>query len=111
MPLIKMPKVGESKVRFTLYSSPKFRVFGDLYPGRRLFLHLDWAEPKATPSVIKEMIQAVAKIKIASKATGIEYLNCLVEPVLAKFESILGFQIVNYYIGDVPLIHMQQRTD
>lgn len=110
---IKLPTVGEAKVRFTLYTSPKFTVYGDLYSNRRLFLHLDLIEDKMTPSLMKEGINAIASIKEAAKEAGIEYLNVLVPEELVKFENIWGFSVVNVYMadGDFTLVHLMQDTN
>jgi len=113
MPRTKIPKIGESKIRFDLYSCPAFRIFGDLYSDKRLFLHLKFHAPKMTPSIMKEGIKAVAMIKIAAAQDGIKMLDILVPEDLVKFESIFGYEVVNVYVraDESKIIHMAQRTD
>jgi len=110
--MIEMPSPNEAKVRFTLYSSPRFTVFGDLYSHKRLFLHLDWPHPKMTPSVYKEMVNAVAMMKNAAKKSEIDRLYILVDESLVKFESMLGFKIDNLYMreGQPNMVLMSQET-
>lgn len=97
---IELPKMGEMKIRFDLYESKNFRVFGDLYSNKRLFLHLDWPNPKMTPSIMKEMINAIAMIKNAAKISEFTHIYCLVTEDLVKFETFWGFFPVDVYITE-----------
>lgn len=107
-PLIDLPKPTDQMVRFELYRSDNFRVFGDMYAGKRLFLHLDWAvEPKMTKTLYKELLSALASILNSAKEVSIPCIWCLVPENLVKFESLLGFHPANYYLTED---HLAENT-
>lgn len=102
-PLIDLPKPGEQMVRFELHRSENLRIFGDMYSGKRLFLHLDWPEPKMTKAAYKEIAGAVATILNSAKQIGMPFVYCLVPEHLVKFESLFGFRVINYFMTDETL--------
>lgn len=113
---INLPKVGDTKLRFTIYKSPRFTVYGDLYSEKRLFLHLKLPIKKMTPSLMKEMISLIARIKTALHNIGYERFYTLVPESLVKFENVFGFHVENAYITqltdevETTLFLMSQET-
>lgn len=92
-----LPTKQQKIATFEAYSCPDFTITGVLYEENRLFLHLDWPAKHLTPSVYKEGLMAIAKIRHAAHANGIPALYVLVPESLLKWEQMFGFHAIEVY--------------
>ena len=100
------------EIRETVYRSRNLHVEGVLRYDGAVYLHIRYLAPWS-PSVYKECLYAMVRIKEEFYNLGVQELFILVEERYLKFETMMGFDIQEVYRNKQgkKFLRMSQSTD